>query len=139
MNLIERNEVRGFGQPVLLGRRLTVFNTLFYANARNSIGEFLEEFAVSIDELKSAVSYCKNRECKTLHHPTDKYCDGCILRSFAEGYQSTKNDFTEEGGISYSKDGTIIFLGTLTELDDDEFGQLGWILAEKVEKRLLVL
>lgn len=136
MNFVERDEFRGFGQPVLTGRRLTVYSVVFYASIRNNIGGFLEEFDVSMEELKSAVSYCKGRECNIMYRSTDKYCDGCVLRSIGEGWKSAKNDFREEGGISYSKDGSIIFLGTLAELDDDEFGQPGWLIAEKVEELL---
>ncbi|MBO9732531.1 MAG: DUF433 domain-containing protein [Chitinophaga sp.] len=61
MNFVERNAFKGFGQPVLLGRRLTVYSVVFYASVRESIKDFLEEFDVSMAELKSAISYCKNR------------------------------------------------------------------------------
>ncbi|MBO9732532.1 MAG: hypothetical protein J7623_28070 [Chitinophaga sp.] len=71
-------------------------------------------------------------------YSTDKYCDGCVLRSISDGWKPiNKDDFKEEDGISYSKDGSVIVLGTLSELDDSEFGQMGWILAEKVEERIL--
>ncbi len=136
MSFVERNECRGFGQPVLVGRRLTVYSMMFYASIRDSIPDFLEEFDVSMEELKSAVSYCIMKACKTMLHPTDKYCDGCILRSISDGWQSAKHNFKEEDGMSYSTDGSIIFLGTLAELDEEEFGQLGWLLAEKVEERI---
>jgi uncharacterized protein (DUF433 family) len=137
MNYIERNELRGFGQPVIAGSRLTVHSVLSYVSDSSIIiADFLKEFSVSIDELRAAVSYCRNRECKTILKASDKYCDGCILRTISEGWKSIKDDFNEVDGISYSKDGKTIFLGSIRELEDAEFGEMSWLLAVKVEERL---
>lgn len=136
MNFVERNANRGFGQPVIIGRRLTVFNVVSGANSSDNIIDFLQEFELSMDELKSAVTYCKKRECEVIKAASDKFCDGCILRSINEGWISVKNDFTEVGGISISKDGDTIFLGTLEELENSEFGVMGWMIAEEVEKKI---
>lgn len=89
-----------------------------------------------MEELRSAIFYCKNRECKVITSSLDHYCDGCILRSISEGWVSIKDDFTESDGVSISKDGKTFFLGSTSELEDTEFGVMGWLLAEAVEKRL---
>jgi uncharacterized protein (DUF433 family) len=137
MDFIERNELRGFGQPVIVGSRLTVFSVLSYASDTSIlIADFLKEFSLSVDELRAAVFYCKNRRCKVILKASDKYCEGCILRTISEGWKSIKNDFNEVDGISYAKDGGTIFFGSIQELEDAEFGEMGWLLAEKVEDRL---
>ncbi|WPQ60157.1 hypothetical protein SIO70_17590 [Chitinophaga sancti] len=85
--------------------------------------------------MKAAVFYCKDKECKVVKSPLDHYCDGCILRSISEGWKSIKDDFIESDGISISKDGKTLFLGSVNELEDSEFGVMGWMLAEAVGKR----
>jgi uncharacterized protein (DUF433 family) len=137
MNYVERNKNRGFGQPVIKGRRLTIFSIMCYASDPEIvIADFLKEFDLSIDELKSAVAYCKGTECKEIYLPSDQYCDGCILRSVNDGWKSIKDDYDEIDGISYSKDGKSIFLGSVEELEDAEFGAVGWLMAENVDRRL---
>ncbi|MFB6456874.1 DUF433 domain-containing protein [Chitinophaga sp. Hz27] len=135
MNFVERNANRGFGQPVIIGRRLTVLSVVASACGRDNVADFLEEFDLSMEELRSAVSYCKNTECKIVESSLDQNCEGCILRSISEGWKSVKDDFTESGGISISKDGMTFFLGSLDELEDSEFGVMGWQWAETVEKK----
>lgn len=135
MKHVERNANRGFGQPVIIGRRLTVFNVVSNVLIRDNVIDYLEEFDLSMQELKDAVFYCKNRECKVVESPLDHYCDGCILRSISEGWVSIKDDFIESDGISISKDGKTFFLGSVNELEDTEFGVMGWLLAEAVEKK----
>ncbi|MBV8252441.1 MAG: DUF433 domain-containing protein [Chitinophaga sp.] len=134
MSCIERNEFVGFGQPVIKGTRLTVYTVVSYAYSSNVIQHFLTEFELSLLELKAALSYCKHRQCQIFNHTFDKYCDGCILRSINDGWKPASLDFYEKDNISYSNDGTIIFLGSLQELDDEEFGRIGW----QIEKKLLL-
>jgi uncharacterized protein (DUF433 family) len=135
MKFVERNANRGFGQPVIIGRRLTVFSIVSHATYRENMADFLKEFDLSIEELKSAVFYCKNRVCKVIEGPLDHYCDGCILRSISEGWDFSKDDFIETEGVSVSKDGKTFFLGSIEELEDAEFGVMGWLLAEAIEKK----
>jgi uncharacterized protein (DUF433 family) len=137
MRYIERNALRGFGQPVIVGSRLTVFSVISYvSDSEIKITDFLKDFDVTIEELRAAVLYCKNRECQHMINPSDQYCDGCILRSIGKGWKSVKDEYDEVDGISYSKDGKSTFLGTLDELEESEFGVMGWLLAEKIEERL---
>lgn len=135
MKQIERNAKTGFSQPVIIGRRLTVFNVVSNAFYRDSLLNYLNEFELSLEEVKAAIAYCKNRECKIMESPQDHYCDGCILRSISEGWTSIKEDFIESEGISMSKDGMTYFLGSVEELENEEFGVMGWLRAEEVEKR----
>lgn len=138
MDFIERNARVGFGQPVLKGSRLTVCNIISYTSDKDMpIAEFLKDFKVSIDQLKSAVAYCKDTACKQIFLPTDQYCDGCILRTLHEGSEFVKDDYEEINGITYSKKGGEIFLGTLQELEESEMGVAVWLLARDVEKRLI--
>ena len=136
MKYVERNIERGFGQPVILGTRLTVFDALANANNSENIRTFLNEFNLTLEALKSAVSYCKNRICKETVSVADHYCTGCILRSISEGWQSNKDDFIEIDSISISKDGKTFSLGSIEDLDNDEFGIMGWLIAQEVEGKL---
>ncbi|WPQ60156.1 hypothetical protein SIO70_17585 [Chitinophaga sancti] len=47
MKHIERNAKRGFGQPVIIGRRLTVFSIVSHALNRDNVSDYLEEFEPS--------------------------------------------------------------------------------------------
>ncbi|SHN07907.1 DUF433 domain-containing protein [Chitinophaga sp. CF418] len=137
MKYIERNRLRGFGQPVIVGRRLTVFSVISYvSDPEIRINDFLRDFDMTSEELHAAVLYCKNRECRHMSNPSDQYCDGCILRSMGAGWKSLKDDYDEVDGISYSKDSKSMFLGTLDELEESEIGVIGWLLAENAEERL---
>lgn len=135
MNYVERNNERGGGQPVIIGRRLTVFNVISHAFYRENVIDYIKEFSLSIEELRDAVLYCKNRQCKVIESSLEHYCDGCILRSISEGWVSIKDEFVESEGISISKDGNTIFLGSVDELEDTEFGIMGWLQAEAVYKK----
>ncbi len=137
MSFVERNANRGFGQPVLIGRRLTVYTIMYNASIVNRIEDFLNDFEVSLEELKSAVLYCKNTACSKLESLSDKYCAGCVLRSISEGWSSINDDYYEVDGVAIAKDGMTGALMTLEELEEEEFGKLGWVLAEEVERKVL--
>ncbi|PUZ27699.1 Uncharacterized conserved protein, DUF433 family [Chitinophaga costaii] len=137
MKFIERNNNRGFGQPVIVNRRLTVLDAIFNAKISVSINTFLSDFDLKIEELKSAVEYCEARRCKEMTNKTDKYCNGCILRSVADGWKSIKDDFWEKDGIFISKDDQTIILSSLEEADEDEFGIMGWVIAEEVHAKII--
>ena len=136
MNYIERNANRGFGMPVIVGRRLTVFNVITLADNTGDVHEQMREFELSMDELKSAIQYCMGLRCKDMSSPTDQYCDGCIRRSISQGWTSMKDDFEEKDSYCISKDGYTILLGSMEEAEDDEFGVMGWGIAERLAKRL---
>ncbi|WP_177222664.1 DUF433 domain-containing protein [Chitinophaga sp. YR627] len=137
MNYIERNKDRGFGQPVLKGGRLFVYNIISHTSWRErTIESFLEEFDVSIDQLKSAVSYCMNTACKNIQLPSDKYCDGCILSSIHEGWTLVKSNLQGTGGIFGARADGAAYLKSVDELEALECGRSGWMLAREVDKRL---
>lgn len=138
MSYIERNKDRGFGQPVLKGGRLFVFSIISYASyPGGSIENFLRDFDVSMDELKSAVDYCKNTECKNIQLPSDQYCDGCILRSIHEGWTLVKSDYKERTGIFYSDARERTYLRSTDELDEWECGRSGWMMARELERHFV--
>lgn len=136
MNFVERDPNRGFGQPVIIGRRLTVYTVVSMARNSAKIVDFLNDFELTANELASAVHYCKNRLCDKMTSSLDQYCDGCMLRSLSDGWSSIKDDYIEFDGISISKDGKSFFLGSLDELEESEFGIIGWLYAREVEKLL---
>jgi len=128
-----------FGMPSIKGRRITVYNVLTTAWYANDVGEELNDFNLTLYDLADAVYYCKNLKCKVdedrLH-----YCDGCILRTFEEGWDFNKEDYLEieiDGKpITFAKDGGLVSLGSLQELEDQELGEAGWLMAEEINKKL---
>jgi hypothetical protein len=101
-----------------------------------SIEKFLRDFDVSMEELKSAVAYCMNLECRNIQLPSDQYCDGCILRSIHEGWTLVKGDYQESTGIVYSDAGERGYLRSTDELDEWECGRSGWMMARELDRRL---
>lgn len=139
INYIERNKERGFGQPVLKGSRLYVFSIISYASySGGGVEKFLRDFDVSMDQLKSAVAYCKHLECRNIQLPSDQYCDGCILRSIHEGWTLVRHDQKSTSGIFYSNAGGPAYLRSTDELDEWECGRSGWMMAREVERQLAV-
>ena len=136
MNYIERNKDVGFGQPIIIGTRLTVFNVVFNAYHSKEMISFLKDFDLNMEELKSAIDYCKNRECKKMDADFEHYCHGCILRSISEGWQSSANDFYDSNSIAISRDKESFALTSIDDMDDDDFGVMGWLIAEELERML---
>ncbi|NML37490.1 DUF433 domain-containing protein [Chitinophaga sp. G-6-1-13] len=136
MNIITRKANIGFGQPTVNGRRLTVFNVVSYAAHTDDITSYLNEFELSRDELSAAVDYCMDRRCGAIEYEWEQYCDGCILRTIADGDDFNRDDYEEIDGITFSKDRQVIFLGSLDEQEKAEAGVMGWVLAEEVNRRL---
>lgn len=136
MNYIERNAERGFGQPVLVGRRLTVLDVVKGANGGIAIYEFLDDFEVSMEEFKAAVVYCGSLACKEISAASDRYCDGCLLRSISEGWTSLKDDFDQIEDLLVSRDGLTVIVGNMEAAEDEEFGVMGWVVAQDLARRL---
>ncbi|WP_341839410.1 DUF433 domain-containing protein [Chitinophaga caseinilytica] len=134
-NLVTRYANIGFGQPVIVGRRLTVHTVISMAQ-NMPIEELLEDFELSLEEVKAAVWYCKTRACGMMTQTTDKYCDGCMLRSIHDGWKFCAEDYDEIDGFAVAKDGKSAALMTLAELEESEFGNMGWVIAEMVERKL---
>jgi uncharacterized protein (DUF433 family) len=136
--MIKCNPEINFGQPALVGRRLTVFNIVTKLYYEKSLEEAISDYEISIQDARDAVQYCMHMKCeqdKDLQH----YCDGCILRTIQEGWKFNKDEYKEvqygENKYTLSKDGRSIFLGSLKELEDSEFGMVTWLIAEEVNKR----
>jgi uncharacterized protein (DUF433 family) len=138
--MIECNPAINFGMPALKGRRLTVYDIVTKIYYEESVPAALEDYSISLDDAKDAIHYCVSLKCKE-DPELVQFCDGCILRTIHEGWDFDKQNYieTEENGqkITVSKNGKIIFLGSLKEFEDSEFGKVGWLLAEKVNKLLL--
>ena len=134
MNLIECNKNKSFGQPSLIGRRLTVYDIVTKIYYESHIEIALDDYDITLEEAKAATNYCKTLTCQK-----DKdrihFCDGCILRTLDEGWNFSKNNYQEikcnksNETITISKDGNEIFLGNIQEIEDSEFGKVGWLLA----------
>jgi uncharacterized protein (DUF433 family) len=128
-----------FGQPALAGRRLTVFNIVTKIYYEDAVQDALTDYEISLQDAMDAVTYCANLKCKQ-DETLVQFCDGCILRTIHDGWNFKKDDYieTETDGIKtvISKDGMTLFAGSLSELEDSEFGKVTWLMAEEALQKL---
>lgn len=126
-----------FGMPGLKGRRLTVFDIVTQVYYEDSVKLALDAYEITLEDANDATEYCMNLKCKT-DKDLVQYCDGCILRTFAEGWNFNKDDYTQvSDGLVVSTDQKIFSTGTVQELEDSMFGKVTWLMAEKVYQMLL--
>jgi uncharacterized protein (DUF433 family) len=122
------------GAPTIRGRRLTVFNVSSKIYYEENLKTALEDYELSIEEVRDALKYCSNLDCQKDKNLI-KFCSGCILRTLQDGWNFSKTDYDtlitgpQNQKISISKDGSEIFLGTIKELENNDFGLAGWLLA----------
>ena len=137
--MIECNEAINFGTPALKGRRLTVFDIVTMVLYSDTVQEALEDYRISWQDAMDATVYCVNLRCQS-DKTRVQYCDGCLLRTFDEGWHFDKTNFKEYKGddnIVISKEQDIMFIGSLQELEDSEFGRVTWLNAIDVHKKLM--
>ena len=110
--MIACDESINFGQPALIGRRLTVYDIVTKIYYEENLTTALDEYEISIGDAKDALKYCMELKCRSDSNLVH-YCDGCLLRTFHEGFSFNKGDFIEieENGtkIVISKDKGIFF------------------------------
>jgi len=128
-----------FGMPSLQGRRLTVYDIVTKLYYEQTLKLALEDYDISLKDAKDALHYCMNLKCKSDRNRV-QYCDGCILRTFEEGWKLKREEFIEikkeNNIIVASKDKTILFAGSFQELEDSEFGKVTWLIAEEINSKL---
>ena len=118
--MIYRNEKVSFGQPIIQGRRLTVFDVVagvYYSGLK----EYSKDHELDLNQIKEAFSYCCQLKCQDW--PSGKFCSGCILSTLNEGWNFNKSDYevSSIGDTKYliHKATGSIFLGTLEEYEKD--------------------
>lgn len=124
-----------FGQPSLVGRRLTVYDIVTKIYYEEDFLVAIKDYEISYKDAEDALVYCKNLNCK---NDKDRihFCDGCILRTFEEGWDFKKSDFIQLSDfLSMAKDKTGFSTGTIKELEDSEFGKVTWLIAEEILTR----
>jgi uncharacterized protein (DUF433 family) len=126
-----------FGMPTLKGRRLTVYDIVTKLFYEDTIEEAIEDYGISLLEAKSAIEYCMNLNCQTdidrIH-----YCDGCVLRTIEEKWKFKGEDYIQiDEQLTVSKDGKTVFLGKIDELEEEQFGKPGWVIASEIYPKLI--
>ena len=128
------------GAPTIRNRRLTVFNIVSKIFYEINLETALQDFEISIEIAKEAVSYCRNLDCQKDRNLI-KFCSGCILRTLQEGWHFDKSNYDEihydslQDSISIDINGQQIFIGSIQQLENSEFGKVGWLLAsDLIEK-----
>lgn len=139
MKYIERNPQKCFSMPSLVGRRLTVHDIVTQIYLEKSLDAVMNMYQINIEETKAALEYCKNLEC-AIDSSEFQFCDGCILRTVVDMDEFDMNDYFEVSNndqtiITISKDKSSFFLGSLSELEEDERGQETWKIAESILKK----
>jgi uncharacterized protein (DUF433 family) len=135
---IVRDRNISFNQPILAGRRLTVFNIVYQLYLSDDLDSYLSEFEINLVDAKDAISYCVSTRCSSTFNQGDQFCDGCILSTISEGNDFDRNDYSEikdDDTITISHSGDVIFLGSLNELEESQFGKVGWLIAEFVREK----
>ncbi len=133
---IERNPLKNFSMPSLIGRRLTVHNIVSQLFLEQNVDTVLQYYEISIEQLKSTLEYCCELTCKT-DCITCKFCDGCRLRILQDGEHFEHRNYIEimdEKGFPIVKsliDGSI-YLGNLHEFEKDFVGDYTWETSKKL-------
>jgi uncharacterized protein (DUF433 family) len=137
--MIECNPLTAFGQPILKGRRLTVFDIVTKIFYESNLQTALLDYEIQKDDAIEAVSYCKNLKCRA-DKTLIRYCSGCILRTFGEGWTFNSQNLTEimfnSQALTVANNGEILFPRNLKELENAEFGLVTWIIAKSVLDKL---
>lgn len=137
--MISCNPYINFGQPNLVGRRLTVYDIVTKIFYEGYPKVATEDYGITCKEAREAVTYCSKLECQN-DNDLVHFCYGCILRTIAEGTDFKRNDFFEikrEGqNLVLSYDGKVVFAGTLDELEEAELGKVAWLIANEVLHKL---
>lgn len=127
-----------FGQPILAGRRLTVYDIVSKTFLEKDIGIVVSDYSISRTDIKDAAQYCMMRACESDSNLVH-FCDGCILRAIHEGWTFSKADYStvERDGVEFTiaNDGSMVFLGNVHDLENEEFGRLTWVIAEDLLER----
>jgi uncharacterized protein (DUF433 family) len=130
-NIIRTKDI-AFGRPRLNGTRLEVFNIISDVKNSTSFYQYLEEREITKEEVIEAKDYCQSLKCQKIENDFEKYCSNCLLSTLHEQYNYRKNfEKIDDGVFKDTEDGTI-YLGTLEELKDQEFGYPGWVLAGSI-------
>ncbi len=131
-NLIVRSADVCFGQPRLAGTRLTVFNIVYGVHI-DGFDVYTSDYELSSADVIKALTYCKDLFCQK---DAGAYCNGCILSSIKEGYSPTDaEEITLIDGSKVCIKGQNIFLGSIEEYNDSQFGQVGWAIAEELHTK----
>lgn len=72
-----------WGQPRLDGRRLVVGDIISLAWINNSPYTFIDEYELSIQQVKQAIYYCRSMQC--VSDKVSRFCYNCTLRVKQEG------------------------------------------------------
>jgi len=144
MGYIEIKKEVSSGAPVVKGRRITVFNVVSKIFYENNLQDALDDYEITLDVAREVTEYCSGLKCQEDVNLV-KFCSGCILRTLQDGWNFSKGDYNEiilneqKQIITISKDGKNIFLGTLEELENTEFGKIGWLIAHEIKRKYPVL
>jgi uncharacterized protein (DUF433 family) len=125
--------------PALVGRRLTVYDIVTKIYYEDGVKIALDDYEISIADAKDALNYCMSLFCKEDKNRVH-FCDGCVLRTFEEGNDFKKDNYTEiemgDQKIVVSTDEKVYFIGSLQEFEDSEFGKVTWLMAEEVNRKI---
>lgn len=136
--MIECNEAINFGMPAIKGRRLTVFDIVTMVYYSPTVQDALEDYEIDWQDAMDATDYCMRLRCQS-DEGRIQYCDGCLLRTVDEGWSFNREDYSEfrDGDVVITHGNNTVFMGSIQELEDSEFGKLTWLSAVEVHGKLL--
>jgi uncharacterized protein (DUF433 family) len=136
MDLIECNKNKCFGEPSLVGKRLTVRDVVSKLRVEDGMEVALEDYDITREQAKAAVEYCRIRKCQS-DQSLLRYCDGCVLRTLQDKELFNPDEYREvmleDGSMAtVSLDGKQTFLGTKKQMEEKFMGRAVWQDAEKI-------
>lgn len=132
---IVRNKSICNGRPTIDSTRLQVYDIiseLKEGTTDEEINRILLERGLSKEDASQILDYCGNLVCQEITKPYEKYCSGCILSTLHENYEYKQMDLRKIRDDVYTKGNNIFFLGNKREIEEEEFGRPGWIIAERI-------
>jgi len=133
-NVIVRSPDICWGRPRINGTRLQVYDVISDLEDEKNIDGYCERRGLNKNVLIQAVNYCKKLECQYIEKEYEKYCSGCILSTLHEDYNYKESNYEEiDTDLFMDKARNIIALGNKDEIDQEEFGRPGWVIANEIE------
>lgn len=135
INKVIRTSEVCFGRPRIINTRLEVYNIVsdIETMTMNEIVKYCEDWEIDLMSVTSAVDYCKKLECQKIQFPFERYCSGCILSTLHEEYNYNIPSLEKiDNEIFYDKDNNVYLIGDLDDLQEEEFGRPGWIIANRI-------
>lgn len=125
-----------WGAPRINNTRISVYDVISSLWYNPDIEDFVLDFRVDKESVKTALEYCKELKCRK--EKALNFCDGCILRTAKDGetYIKKSNKILQIDDKVFENENKDIFIGEFTDLESEEAGFMGWVRADMLLEKL---